>query len=179
VSDGSNIEWTDATLKYCWRCKRERPRSEFGRDRSRYDGRAAICAGCRKPPRQLPLIRETQADYERRRYAIDATYRAERRQHAHSRKRGVAPLPAEGMDALTEKFEGRCAYCPAPATTWDHLVPVSKGGRTIPGNIAPACGSCNSRKGTRDVYDFIEAAGIVISEPLDSLLALAHEWGQL
>lgn len=204
MSDHSAIEWTDATwhvktaaakvgvspaeylalrragLKHCGRCRCWRLLAEFVSDRSRYDGLASTCSRCRRvAPRQLPLIRETQAEYDRRRYATDSVYRAERRQHAHARKRGVAPLPLEGMEALTERFGGLCAYCPEPATTWDHIVPVSAGGRTVPGNIVPACSSCNSRKRDLDVNDFIEKYGIPVTQVLDDALALAYEWGDL
>ncbi len=204
MADNSSIEWTDATwhvktaakrvgvtpeeylalrragLKYCWRCRSWRLVVEFTKDRSRYDGLAAACNGCRRAaPRQLSLIRETPAEYARRRYATDPTHRAERRQHAHARARGVAPLPIEGIEALTEKFGGLCAYCPEPATTWDHIVPVVDGGRTEPGNILPACSSCNSRKKAMDVREFIARYGVIVSSALENELALAFEWGQL
>ena len=40
-----------------------------------------------------------------------------------------------------------CQYCMAPATTVDHVVPVSKGGEILnPENLVAACVSCNSRK---------------------------------
>jgi len=204
MADNSRIEWTDATsrhvkaaarrvgvstdeyvrlrlagLKCCWRCRSWASVASFGPDVTRYDGLAAICVSCRRPPKQMPLIVRTQAEYERFRYATDERYRIERRQRAHARKRGIDPMPIEGVEALSEKFGGLCAYCPAPATTWDHIVPVSQGGRTIPGNIVPACSSCNSRKGARDVYEFIESEGVVISEALDAELALGFLWGEL
>ena len=179
MGDQSAIEWTDATPKYCWRCRRARARSEFGKDRTRYDGRAAICRECRRPPKQLPLLRRTPAEYERARYAVDLAYRTERRQRVHARKRGIDPMPVEGIEALTEIFGGRCAYCPAAATTWDHIVPVSRGGRTEPGNMLPACASCNSRKKALEIDDFIERYDVPISDQLDAAIALALEWGQL
>jgi len=40
-----------------------------------------------------------------------------------------------------------CHYCPAPATTWDHIVPRSKGGADGRRNLTPACGPCNVAKG--------------------------------
>jgi 5-methylcytosine-specific restriction endonuclease McrA len=175
----TGIEWTDESLKYCWRCRRDRTRSLFGKDRTRYDGRAAICRSCRKPPKQLPLIRRTRSEYERARYASDVAYRAERRARVHARKRGLETMPVDGMEAVSERFGGRCAYCPARATTWDHIVPVSKGGRTEPGNMLPACMSCNSRKNALDIEEFIERYDVHISTELEAAIALALEWGQL
>lgn len=197
----SAIEWTDRTwltaakragvsladyranveagLKFCWRCRGWKAVDSFGVDRSRWDGRSSRCVTCRRTPKQMRLIRVTPAEDARIRYATDPDYRHRRRQHAHGRKRGVAPLPIAGRDALLERFNGGCAYCGGAAETWDHIVPVSQGGRTEPGNVVPACRSCNSRKKDRDVFDFIDAAGIVVSSALDAELALAREWGQL
>jgi HNH endonuclease. len=46
------------------------------------------------------------------------------------------------------EFGGRCAYCCKKAKlTKDHYIPLSHpSGDTIPGNIVPACLSCNSSK---------------------------------
>lgn len=101
------------------------------------------------------LCREHSRAEDRRRYATDATYRAERRQHAKARKRGIDPVPVIGQEALMEAFGGQCAYCPKPASTWDHVVAISRGGRTEPSNIVPACPSCNSSKSNDDVWEWL------------------------
>lgn len=95
----------------------------------------------------------------RHRYATDARVRAERRQHAHSRERGVDPIPPDAQEMILEEFGGRCAYCSAPATTWDHIVPISEGGKTTPGNIVPACSSCNSSKKNKDIFQWLQDTG--------------------
>jgi 5-methylcytosine-specific restriction endonuclease McrA len=45
---------------------------------------------------------------------------------------------------------GVCYYCRRPvgprALTMDHLVPLGRGGRSVRGNVVPACKDCNSRK---------------------------------
>jgi len=45
---------------------------------------------------------------------------------------------------------GRCHYCNgsvAPqALTMDHIVPISRGGKTTKGNVVPCCKDCNNRK---------------------------------
>jgi len=49
--------------------------------------------------------------------------------------------------------EFRCQYCsevfPTPELTFDHVVPVSQGGRKDWENIVTCCVSCNRRKGGR------------------------------
>jgi 5-methylcytosine-specific restriction endonuclease McrA len=42
-----------------------------------------------------------------------------------------------------------CAYCGAKATTVDHVLPSSRGGRNTWANTVAACYACNQRKGDR------------------------------
>jgi 5-methylcytosine-specific restriction endonuclease McrA len=50
-----------------------------------------------------------------------------------------------------------CQYCgrsaPSRELTFDHVVPRSKGGRTIWENIVTACIRCNERKGARTPHE--------------------------
>jgi 5-methylcytosine-specific restriction endonuclease McrA len=55
-----------------------------------------------------------------------------------------------------------CVYCGGDAQTWDHLIGLVKDsqlrgyGHQI-GNLIPCCRDCNSKKGSRDWKEFIEA----------------------
>ena len=46
--------------------------------------------------------------------------------------------------------DGVCYYCRRQvgfrALSMDHLVPLGRGGRSVRGNVVPACKDCNSRK---------------------------------
>ncbi|AOY60565.1 HNH endonuclease [Desulfococcus multivorans] len=46
--------------------------------------------------------------------------------------------------------KGRCHYCGSAVApkylTMDHIVPISRGGRSTKGNVVPACKACNNRK---------------------------------
>ena len=46
---------------------------------------------------------------------------------------------------------GVCHYCakkfPPDQLTMDHIVPVARGGRSVKGNVVPACAACNKSKG--------------------------------
>jgi 5-methylcytosine-specific restriction endonuclease McrA len=46
--------------------------------------------------------------------------------------------------------KGRCHYCQQAISpqelTMDHLIPISRGGKTTKGNVVPACKACNSKK---------------------------------
>lgn len=68
--------------------------------------------------------------------------------------------------------DDRCVYCRAPATTFDHIIPISKGGATSVGNVAPACVSCNSSKKARDLDEFL--LGRNHSDVLIDILVLAE-----
>jgi len=70
----------------------------------------------------------------------------------HARKRNIEPVPIDLQQSLTALFEGLCAYCGTrSANTWDHIVPVHRGGQSVIGNILPACHNCNSSKGTKNL----------------------------
>lgn len=96
---------------------------------------------------------------DREHYATDEDFRRRRSGRASARRRGVDPVPVIAQEYLTEEFEGLCAYCDDAATTWDHVVPVIKGGQTTPDNILPSCGPCNSSKRDRDVFEWLDATG--------------------
>lgn len=48
------------------------------------------------------------------------------------------------------KSSGRCHYCEAQFTpaelTMDHIIPISRGGKSSKGNTVPACKTCNNKK---------------------------------
>ncbi|MCU6481303.1 HNH endonuclease [Arthrobacter sp. A2-55] len=51
--------------------------------------------------------------------------------------------------AAVRARDGRCAYCPGPAETVDHIVPRSRGGRSTWLNLVGCCHSCNGLKADR------------------------------
>ena len=48
------------------------------------------------------------------------------------------------------RSNGLCHYCqntfPATEMTMDHVVPLSRGGRTVKSNVVPCCKECNNQK---------------------------------
>lgn len=108
-------------------------------------------------------------------FARDEKVRRTLRERVHARKRGLDPMPGWAQIEIREEFGGRCGYCrQRPATTWDHAVPISKGGRTTPGNVVPACVTCNSSKRDRDLDEWLDEKGYAYSEELANRLILAH-----
>jgi 5-methylcytosine-specific restriction endonuclease McrA len=182
VSDNSAIEWTDATLIVDRGGRRVRTYQRQDPTRpGQQERRAQRVLGqawCRRCQAWLaiaevrsgvcqPHANEEYRDaYARDGFAI--------RQRAQARRRGIEPLPLAGAEALLDQFHGSCAYCPAPATTWDHVEPVARGGETIHGNVVPACVSCNSSKKDAEVITWVRRTGRVPHPALLDVLVLAE-----
>jgi 5-methylcytosine-specific restriction endonuclease McrA len=49
-----------------------------------------------------------------------------------------------------KRSSGTCYYCggkfKADELTMDHLIPIVRGGRSLAGNVVPACKECNTKK---------------------------------
>jgi len=57
--------------------------------------------------------------------------------------------PAWSRGGVLNRDGRRCGYCGGPATTVDHMQPISRGGRNTWPNTVAACDPCNQRKGDR------------------------------
>jgi 5-methylcytosine-specific restriction endonuclease McrA len=55
--------------------------------------------------------------------------------------------------AIFARDHGRCAYCGGTATSVDHVVPRSRGGRHVWDNVVAACARCNRVKADRSVAE--------------------------
>ena len=55
--------------------------------------------------------------------------------------------------------KGVCYYCqkefPPKELTMDHIVPISRGGKSNKGNVVPACPSCNANKKLHTPADMV------------------------
>lgn len=62
------------------------------------------------------------------------------------------PAPCNRINVYV-LYRGRCAYCGDPVQTqemtFDHILPKSRGGKTIYPNLAVACAECNVKKANR------------------------------
>ena len=79
-----------------------------------------------------------------------------------SRKAGLPDsFTGEQRDRVLSEFGGVCPICSAELEGakggnlhWDHLLPISLGGGTILGNMAPLCNMCNWRKNDKTLVEF-------------------------
>lgn len=66
-------------------------------------------------------------------------------------------LTVDEWEEAKEAFGNKCAYCSKERQlTYDHFIPLSKGGSFTKENIIPACQSCNSSKCNKDFEDWYE-----------------------
>ena len=191
--------------KWCTACKVHHPVKAFGSDRSRGDGLAASCrlsrhrgtaerpgsvtrlerraigqAWCRGCLRWLPenevnqgACREHRNAYYRARYAVNPEHI---RLAARARKRGLAVIPSWWVQDHRDDFDGMCAYgCGREPDGWDHVWPVSRGGQSVPGNLVPACSTCNSRKKNNDPTPWVDRGLAAFPTEWSELIALASE----
>lgn len=157
MGDNSGIEWTDATMvdrggRRVRVYRRQDPRRPGQQLRRQMAAKGLRwCRGC------CLWLRSALISQGACRVCLNAEYRAHYRRNPRikaqkvARRRGTDPVPPDA-DFVAELFGYSCAYCGGPQQSWDHVIPVVRGGRSEAGNIVPACVSCNSSKGSRDVY---------------------------
>lgn len=67
-----------------------------------------------------------------------------------SRERHKARELRESQWWKRKLARGQCYYCgrafPPKALTMDHIVPLSRGGKSTKRNVVPACKECNNKK---------------------------------
>lgn len=69
---------------------------------------------------------------------------------------GFDTTTVEDIERRWLEFDNKCYYCGVPATTTDHLTPLSRGGTHLPDNLVPACEHCNKSKGAKTEEEFME-----------------------
>lgn len=119
---------------------REQSRANYLKDRERY--------------KQLNVV--WAANNPDRARAIKSRYKHKRRA-----LRDASACRVNGRDLKREfaRQGARCVYCGATfptfaAASWDHVVPVSRGGSFGVGNLVPCCQSCNSSKNNKTVMEW-------------------------
>ena len=83
--------------------------------------------------------------------------------------------PTYGLskDHLIQIFnrDNVCVYCRyEKGLTLDHIIPLTKGGKTVYSNLVIACVSCNCSKNNRDVFEWCEWKGFEVPEIVKTLL---------
>lgn len=160
--------------KRCYRCKQEKPLSEFGVDRRSRDGLNGCCKACKKlyNAEQKEYLKEYLKTY-RKTYKRDLSYCREyssryRKEHPETCKKTNAKWRAEQAHnpgtfneqdvlACLDFFNNECAYSGVPITSdyhLDHVIPLSKGGENSIHNIVPCLSTINLLKSAKDFEEW-------------------------
>ena len=78
---------------------------------------------------------------------------SEARKRARKKNDLQNDLTTAQWQEILAAFKHCCAYCgrKMQRLTQDHVTPLSKGGSNTASNVVPACKSCNSKKGDREI----------------------------
>jgi 5-methylcytosine-specific restriction endonuclease McrA len=96
--------------------------------------------------RQVAVVHEAEPDIRIGVFPVPKVVRLVR--YVVTRWRYTAG-PAWSRPGVLVRDERRCGYCGGAATTVDHVLPRSRGGKNTWRNTVAACGGCNQRKGDR------------------------------
>jgi 5-methylcytosine-specific restriction endonuclease McrA len=156
--------------KTCARCGERKLAAEFPRRSGRGDGYGSRCKRCRSEtyhawrkanPRKWAIFVERSAKRRRRQLEADPQLVADICRLSRARRvdrreaPGVRLISLDEWLAVRRAFHDLCCYCGSLKNlTIDHLTPVSRGGRTTLGNVAPACRRCNQVKGKLSAEEF-------------------------
>jgi hypothetical protein len=188
--------------KWCIACKGWHSRSAFGKDASRTDGLDARCldgrvvrgrrpghrerrlraqeglAWCSPCAAWLALsdvragkCRDHRNEYGRQYYSKHPHLRDQKR----ARHTGV---PSWWRDECLNSLGGKCAYaCGRSATDLEHVLPITRGGKTTPSNLVPSCKWCNGKKQANDPSEWIKRGLLTFPDFWEAKLVLAEEHG--
>jgi 5-methylcytosine-specific restriction endonuclease McrA len=122
-------------------------------DRRSYHRNAQRRAEAIRQNRQRWFAANREQLRERRRAAYVADpepfREAVRRRDARKRAATVVPFTPAQLAVKLALYGGCCRWCGRPATCWDHVKPLAKGGPHMLANLTPACTRCNQAKSHR------------------------------
>ncbi len=143
--------------KACVKCLDWKPLPKFARHATCAGGRRNTCTTCegriayaKNPERCKETVRAYKESHPE---VVREQKRASNRRR-HKQKIAGRGIKAKEWRAIREAFDDRCAYCGDPATTMDHVIPLSRGGLHEPENVVPACKPCNFEKHNKMPEDF-------------------------
>lgn len=176
-------ECLSAGLKWCRRCESVQPIDNFHKNGNTL---RSICKQCEVEESHSkkkengyydrPEVREarnkTSAEYKRRMYANDEEYRLNEIIRCHERRvsAGKPITTAEWLECV-EAFDNSCAYCGAQRNlTMEHVIAIANGGTNSVDNIIPACRSCNSSKGTKELIEWYTSQPFYSKDRLSNII---------
>ncbi len=139
----------------------------------RYEPKLYVCSCCgeAKPATEFYVESYTDRRTNQCKQCINIKRRVQRNKAKHGKfvsKEKVRNMEAidyqlaDWRDAMLH-FGAACAFCGKPEgrakkekLDRDHLVALSKGGKTVRNNIIPACAKCNRGRGNREWLEWFK-----------------------
>jgi len=126
--------------KECSSCRIVKSADEFYAHPLNHDGLFTTCRVCTS---------STQNHKNKTVYKARVTEYS--REYVSSRRSKLGGFSRAGYPDILRRDGNRCYLCllptgPSRPISFDHIIPISKGGPHAANNIAVACGPCNSRK---------------------------------
>lgn len=162
TSSGAEME-----TKTCSKCKREKPLTQFSKDKSKKDGHKYVCKLCAKvrdkayrEANREKLKALSKAYYEANREKISARQKVYKQSPRGKFFRVKTSAKVRGIEFLLTEEQGiemikkPCTYCGKPKSSGIDRID-SNGVYTIE-NCEPCCGTCNNRKGTKSKEVFLQ-----------------------
>lgn len=146
--------------KACVVCLEWKPLEKFSRHATCAGGRRNRCTTCEgrhayaiNPTSRIATARRYQARHPSKMRAIRRAAGARRR----SREMQWGGVSTAEYDELMSIFGGMCVYCAASADTFDHVIPLARGGSHSFENLVPACAQCNRSKHAKTPEEWAES----------------------
>jgi hypothetical protein len=123
--------------KWCRKCRQRLPVESFAPEPRNSDGLRSWCTPC---------VNARTLEWHRANPATIQALKALHREAAESNA-----VTERDWARLLARWDYCCAYCGVGGKrlSWEHVVPLTRGGRHTIGNVLPICRSCNSSKGNR------------------------------
>lgn len=101
----------------------------------------------------IEAVREIRRrDYRKRPEAYKA---AASKRKAVLRSATVVPFTHEQLNLRMSMFGFSCVYCGGEFEHVEHAIPLARGGLHCLANLRPSCATCNLRKGTMTITEFL------------------------
>lgn len=177
-------------MRECNQCKQTLPKNAFYRSGFCKDGKARTGDGWRKvckvcaqrnrrtlhggwPEEKRQAHLAAQAAYTREWMERNHFIHRARLANLTSKRRGAdGVLTPQDVQAVWEKWGGKCWVCGDDATQLDHYRPINQdaGGTNTADNVRPACADCNHKRSYRWHGDALAAQEAAILKQLKELL---------
>ena len=149
-----------SNTKVCTKCKKELSLDKFNKKKENKNGLTAICKDCSRAKRRKydTTHKKEILQYRERRHKWKSENKDKVNVTTHKRRAKLRLLTSDltVLQWLQIKidFNNCCCYCGREiplALEMDHFISLNAGGGFTKTNIVPACRSCNSSKGPKEI----------------------------